>query len=129
MSDSCQLDQLTLRRLDSSLAATRRLSPCTPSVHRGVCGGAGGAPLPAPITVSATGGSRFVQNFLRININHCQVVFNAGGQAPASPRWVTFQLSNAHKLFHWAKFPPGWTGSMYCTHPNAVTSKYDQCQQ
>lgn len=99
----------------------------TPGEGRSGGGRGGGGPLPTPITEAAAGDSRFVQNFLRININHCQVVFNASGQPspppPASTRWVTFQLSNAHKLFHWAKFPPGWTGSMYCTHPNAVTSK------
>lgn len=99
MSDSCQLDQLSLRRLDSSLAATKLVfhtgsgsTEVFPACsYHGFC-------CPS---------SRFFQNFLRINTYHCQeglyMTFNH-----VHFRFVTFQPSNPHKLFHmslyWARF-------------------------
>lgn len=65
MSDSCQLDHLSLMRLDFNLAATQLVSIQTMAVQRFF--------LPTLITVFIARRAWFFPNFLRINIYHCQL--------------------------------------------------------
>lgn len=65
MSDSCQLDELSLRRLDSNLAATQLVFSTDD-------GGARRFPPPSNNSFCCWT-SRFVQSWLKINIYHCQV--------------------------------------------------------
>lgn len=67
MSDSCQLDELSLRRLDCSLAATQLVFSTDN----------GGARRVPPLCNNGfcCWRSRFVQSCLKINIYHCHVGF------------------------------------------------------
>lgn len=93
MSDSCQLDQLSLGRLDLSLAAPRPASRA---------GGGSSCPLSSHSLLAA--GTRLSQTGVRINIYHGSQVGVGHEQThlytPERFTCVTSLSSGAHELFH-----------------------------
>lgn len=118
MSDSCQLDELSLRRLDSSLAATQLVFSTDD----------GGARRFPPLSNNGfcCWRSRFVQSCLKINIYHCQAGLYINWRASdgslfSSPMFINYFAGPDIPMlddFHVLQNPH-----------HSVTSKCGCCQQ